>query len=124
MSVASAIIALAVTLGLPGAARAVGAYHLNTRNESDAYVLVYAHLLSGPRESGGPWCVRPRTYDQHDLVFKAIGVSFVILRDGCPSLSHTVLLKVERIFPARENTWTFEVSGRATTRNPIPYDVK
>ena len=125
MSVSSGIIALAVTLGFSGVARAVD-YHINTQNQSDAYVLMQAHLLQhmgGPRDSEF-WCVRPRTNDHHELIWKPLFVRFVLLRSGCPKSHDPEILRVNRESSLRETTWTFDVTGRTTGRNPIPYEVK
>jgi len=117
---AIAIVALAVSLGFPGVARATDG-HIYTRNNSYAYVWVTAYVWApmGTTKIAGAWCVSPGKYDQHGLRdVKVMHVRFEVSRGGCQR--EPQLLNVTRDFPVTGEVWTYVVSGS----DSIPYAVK
>jgi hypothetical protein len=117
---AVAIVALAVTLGFPGAARATDG-HIYTHNKSYAYVWVTAYVWApmGTTKIAGAWCVSPGTFDKHGLRdVKVMHVRFEVSRGGCQR--EPQLLNVTRDFPVTGEVWTYVVSGS----DSIPYAVR
>ena len=108
---AIAIVALAMSLGLSGVAKATEG-HIYTRNRSNAYVWVTAYVWApfGATKIAGAWCVRPGEYDQHGLRdVKVLHVRFELSHFGCQN--EPLYLNVIRSFPVSGEVWTYVVSG-------------